>query len=112
MITDEVIKEIYKKFKKTGQSREKLNLDYFIDLLKQHHKIREEDIEIIIDDLEEFNPFRRFLLRSVTAILEFDKMVAIAFKNHILFLAKETPDIRVHIKPEEPKSLFGRLFRK
>lgn len=110
MITDEVIKEIYKKFKKSGQPREKLNLDYYIDLLSKHHNITSDDMEIVIRDLEEFNPFRRFLIRSLTAVLEFDKNIAFVFRNHILFMALETPDIRVHIKPEEPKSLLGRIF--
>ncbi len=110
MITDNVIKEIYKKFSKPHANDEELRLDYFIPMLVENHRIRLEDKEIIIDDLDEFNPFRRFLVSSLNAVLEFDKMVAFVFRNHILFLGKEDNQMRVHIKPEKPKSLFSRIF--
>ncbi|MBD5264368.1 MAG: hypothetical protein HDS48_02580 [Bacteroides sp.] len=110
MITDNVIKEIYKKFGKPHKSEEELNLDYFLQMLNKNHAISRDGMEIIIEDLDEFNPFRRFLIRGINATLEFDKMVAFVFKNHILFLGKEDNQLRVHIKPEKPKSFFGRLF--
>lgn len=110
MITDSVIKEIYQKFKKPQRKPEELNLDYFLPILQQHHSIKQLDDEIIIEDLEEFNPFRRFLIRSLTAVLEFDKRIAFVFRNHILFFGKENDEMRVHIKPERPKSLFSRIF--
>lgn len=110
MITDEVIKEIYRKFDRPHRNYEELRLDYFIDLLKENHKITLADEEVMIDDLEEFNPFRRFLVRSLHAVLEFDKMVAFVFRNHILFLGKEDNQMRVHIKPEKPQSGFKRLL--
>ncbi len=112
MITDEVIKEIYKKFSKPERDESELNLDFFVDLLKEQHDIRVIDNEIVIGKLEEFNPFRRFLKRSLTAVLEFDKVVAFVFRNHILFLVKDEDTIRVHIKPSPKKSFFGRLFGK
>ncbi|MDE6299597.1 MAG: hypothetical protein K2M10_08135 [Muribaculaceae bacterium] len=110
MITDSVIKEIYKKFGKPHKRREDLNLDYFLPMLQAHHSIESDDMEIVLKDLEEFNPFRRFLIRSMNAVLEFDKMVAFVFRDHILFLGKEDNQMRVHMRPEEKKSLFGRLF--
>lgn len=112
MITDSVIKEIYKKFGKPHKNADELRLDYYIPMLSAFHAIRKDDDEIIIDDLDEFNPFRRFLIRSVNAVLEFDKMVAFVFRNHILFLGKEDNQMRVHIKPEKPKSFLGRIFGK
>ena len=112
MITDRVIKEIYKKYSKPPKSRDALQLPYYLDLLGKTHNIEADEDEIIIKDLEEFNPFRRFLIRSLTGILEFDKMVAFVFKNHILFFGIEGNELRVHIKPEEPKSIFSRIFGK
>lgn len=109
MITDQVIKEIYKKMTKPPKDRSELRLGYFKDLLKTHN-LRIDDDEIIISDLEEFNPFRRFLIRSLHGVLEFDKVVAFVFKNHILFLSKEDNNIRIHMKPEENKSIFSRIF--
>lgn len=110
MITEQVISEIYKKYKKPLKNESELNLDYFLDILKQNHNISRADGEIVINDLEEFNPFRRFLIRSLHAVLEFDKMVAFVTNNHILFLGKENNALRVHFKPENKKSLFSRLF--
>lgn len=110
MITNEVISEIYKKFNKPHKNESELNLDYFLTLLNKHHVIRREDDEIIVESLEEGNLFRRFLIRSVNAVLEFDKIVAFVFKTHILFFGKDDETLRVHWKREEPKSLFQRIF--
>lgn len=110
MITEATIKEIYKKFGKSPKNIEELNLPYYLDILKDNHKIRETMDEIILDDLEEFNPFKRFLKRGINAVLEFDKMVAVVFRNHIIFLSKEDRGMRIHMKPDKPQGLFGRLF--
>ncbi len=110
MITDQVIKEIYKKFKKPPRNKSELNLDRIVELLKDHHPIRVEDGEVIIGDSKDFDPFKRFLVRGVHAVLEFDHDVAFVFKRHILFLGKDNDDMRVHIKPEEKKSIFSRIF--
>ncbi len=113
MITDAVIKEIYKKFKKPPKHEEELNLDYFIELLSNHHKIKVVDDgikEIVIEDLDMYNPFRRFLVRNLNAVLEFDKNIAFVFPNHILFLSRDSEDCNVHIKPEDKGSLFSRIF--
>ncbi|MBO4965359.1 MAG: hypothetical protein J6C81_03740 [Muribaculaceae bacterium] len=110
MITEEVLKDIYKQFKKPV-AREELNLDYFIDMLSKHHSFVVDDDEIIIENLEELNPFRRFLKRAIYVILEFDKNVAFVFENHIIFFGKENNSIRVYFRPEkENNSIFSRLF--
>lgn len=119
MITDEVIREIYKTNKKPPKDLNSLNLEEALHTLKAHHNLTldSEDLtkaEIIINDLEEFNPFRRFLVRSLHGVLEFDRMMAFVFRNHILFLGKEDNQLRVHFKPdedeEEEDSFFSRLF--
>ncbi len=110
MITDEVIKEIYKKYTKLPKNRDELQLDHFIKQLQENHKIEEDDMEIVLKDLEEFNPFRRFLKRSIYGVLEFDHIIAFIFRSHILFFGKNDNQLRVHIKPEKPKSLFSKIF--
>lgn len=112
MINDSVIKEIYSKFNKPHKNSEELRLEYFIPLLQQHHAIENDGFEIILKDLEEFNPFRRFLIRSLNAVLEFDKMIAFVFRNHILFFGKEDNQMRVHIRPEKKPNLFQKIFGK
>lgn len=110
MITDKVIKEIYKKFSKPPRSQDELRLDYFVPLLHKVHNITVSDDEILLNDLEEFNPFRRFLLRRVCAILEFDRFVALVLPTHILFLGKEDKTMRIHMKPQKSPSVFERIF--
>lgn len=120
MITDEVIREMYKNYRKPPKDLNNLNLQEYLSLLSGTHDLtldseQLESAEIIINDLEEFNPFRRFLVRSINAILEFDKMIAFVFNNHILFLGKDDNQLRVHFKPEdededEEDSFLSRLF--
>lgn len=110
MVTEDVIQEIYSRYKKPAKNREELNLPYFFDILKKHHSFTHNDMEVVLNDLEEFNPFRRFLIRSLAAVLEFDKVIAFVFPNHILFLDKDSEDLRVHLRPEKPKGFFSRLF--
>ncbi len=110
MITDEVIKEIYRKFSKPHKDVRELKLDYFAELLSEHHSLTITDDEVVINDVEDFSPFKRFLIRSLNAVLEFDKNVAFVFRGHILFLSKESPEMRIHIKPERKRSIFDRLF--
>ena len=110
MITEDVIKDIYRNYSKPIKNRDDLRLDYFLDLLKPIHELHQENDEIIVGNLEEFSPFRRFLIRSLHAILEFDHNVALVFRNHILFFGKEDEQLSVNFKPEEKKSFFGRLF--
>lgn len=115
MINESVIQEIYKKFSKPHKRVEDLQLDYYLPILQAHHSIEHREVspqisEIIINDLDEYNPFRRFLVRSLNAVLEFDKMIAFVFRNHILFFGKESNQMRVHIKPLKKKSFFSKIF--
>lgn len=112
MITDQVIKEIYKKYTKPAKSIDELDLDYYLKILRKHHNISEDRMEIVVEDLEEFNPFRMFLKRSIYTVLEFDTRIAFVFRSHILFFGKDNDELRVYIKPEKPKSFLGKLFGK
>ena len=110
MVDEQVIKEIYKKFRKPHKNVSDLRLDYFLPMLQQHHAIENDGFEIVLKDVDEYNPFRRFLIRSLTAVLEFDKLIAFVFRSHILFMGKEDNQLHVHIKPEDTPSLFDRIF--
>lgn len=113
MITSKVIDEIYKNFKKPPKHKSQLQLEHYIEQLAPHHllSLSEDGEEIIIGDLDDFNPFKRFLVNRLTGIVEFDKTVAFAFDNHIIFLDKDTNEMRVHFKSEK-RSLLSRLFRR
>lgn len=115
MITKEVIRDIYKEYQKPAENVDELRIPYFVELLAPHHHLKFDGDELIFEDMMEFNPFRRILVRNLHAILEFSKMVAFVFPNHILFLGKRSSELSAHFKPEdEPeekkKSILGRLF--
>ncbi|MBD5231968.1 MAG: hypothetical protein K2M14_07820 [Muribaculaceae bacterium] len=110
MVTKEVINEIYKKYSTPPKDVAVLDLPHYIELLKKHHNLSVEDDELINRDLEEFHPFRRFLVRRLTAVLNFDKVIAFVFNKHIIFFEKNSNKMHVHFKPEK-QSLISRLFR-
>lgn len=110
MITEEVINEIYKNYNKPCKNEAELNLPYFADLLKEHHRLTLKDDEVVVESLEEFSPFRRFLKRGLYAVLEFDSNVAFVFQAHILFFNKNNNKLSVHFRPAEKRSLLDRLF--
>ncbi len=110
MVTKDVIKEIYKKYSTPPKDIESLQLPHYIGLLKAHHNLEINGEEIVNHNLDDFNPFRRFLMRRLTAVLNFDKVVAFAFSRHIIFFDKESENIHVHFKPEK-RNFFSRLFR-
>lgn len=112
MITEEVIKEIYKNYNKPAKNEEELNLPYIINLLSPHHKLTEDGDEIIVESIEEFSPFRRFLKRGLFAVLEFDSNVAFVFKNHLLFFNKKSNQMSVHFAPAKEPSIWDKIFGK
>ncbi|MDE7180264.1 MAG: hypothetical protein K2N88_03600 [Muribaculaceae bacterium] len=110
MITEEVIKEIYKNYKKPCKNKEELNLPYFVALLSPHHTIRLEDDEVIVESIEEFSPFKRFLIRGLYAVLEFDRNVAFVFQTHIIFFSKKDDTMSVHFRPAKKPSILDMIF--
>ncbi len=111
MITETVIYEMYKAYSRRRMSDLDSRLHHFVGLLSEKHKIRETDTEIFVDSLEESNFFRRFLKRSIMAVVEFDKYVAFVFRTHIIFFNRETPEINIHIRREKKKTFWQRLFK-
>lgn len=110
MINEDNIKEIYKKYSRPAKNEEELRIPYFVDLLAEHNPIKHTGKEIEIVNLEEFSPFKRFLIRSLNAIIEFDKMIAFVFKNHIIFLGKEDDKMHIHLRPEKRRNIFDKIF--
>lgn len=112
MITQEVISEIYKSYNKPCKNEDDLNLPYFVELLRPHHRLTVDDMEVIVESEEEFSPFRRFLKRGLYAVLEFDRNVAFVFLSHILFFSKKDSNMSVHFRPAEKKrhSLLDAIF--
>lgn len=112
MITEEVIKEIYKNYNKPAKNKEELNLPHILEVLSPYHKLKMDDDEIIVESIEEFSPFRRFLIRGLYAVLEFDRNIAFVFKTHILFFSKKGPQMSVHFAPAKEPSIWDKIFGK
>lgn len=112
MITEEVIKEIYKNYNKPAKNPDELNLPHIVELLSPHHKLVIDGDEVIVESIEEFSPFRRFLIRGLYAVLEFDRNVAFVFKNHILFFSKKNNQMSVHFAPAKEPSIWDKIFGK
>lgn len=112
MINEDVINEIYKKYSKPIKDESELGLAYFADILNPHNPIKYNDMEVEIEKLDEFNPFKRFLIRSLNGVVEFDKRVAFVFKNHIIFLNSDSDQMYIHLKPESKSNIFSRIFGK
>lgn len=112
MITKEVITEIYKNYKKPAKTKEELNLPHIFDILSTHHNFYMDEDEIIVESIEEFNPFRRFLIRALYAVLEFDRHVAFVFNSHILFFNKDDGKVSVHFAPTKQPSIWDKIFGK
>lgn len=110
MITEEVINEIYKNYNKPCKNQEELNLPYFSVLLSPHHTLRVDDDEVIVESIEEFSPFKRFLIRGLYAVLEFDRNVAFVFQSHIIFFSKKDSTMSVHFRPAKKQSIFDKIF--
>lgn len=106
MINDEVIKEIYKKYKRPAKQAE-LNLPYFQELLAENNPIIINDEMVEIKRMDQFSPFKRFLIKSIHTVIEFERMVAFVFCNRIMFLDKNEPQVHVHLKPERRRKFLG-----
>lgn len=110
MITDKVINEIYRRFRKPPKDIESLRLPEIMDILKKHHNISFNGKELVFEDLDEFNPFRMMLARRLLAVMEFDRFVAFVLPSHILFLSKNDNAARVRMRPESQENILQRIF--
>lgn len=112
MITDEVIRTIYKLNRKPQKGLFKAQIEHLIDTLKKTHDVAINSEELILKDLEEESPFRVVLINKIMGIEEFERTMAVILPNCILFFSKETNDIHIHIKmpkmsfKDKLKSLF------
>ena len=110
MVTKAVIKELYKKFKEPPEDVGILNLSYFMELLKEHHPMRIDGGEIVVENVDEYSPFRRMLIKRLTGVMEFNKYVAFVMQEHILFFEKRGKGILLHLIPTKKKSRINEFF--
>lgn len=116
MVTKRVIKELYQRFNAPPKDVSVLNLSHHMDILREYHPMKIDGDEIIVENVEEYSPFRRMLIKRITGIIEFNKYVAFVMTEHIFFFEKRGREISLHFLPIKKKSwikrFLGRLLKK
>lgn len=108
MITNSVIKEIYKRYRKRQKSIDDLEVELLFERLHPSHEIELVGDSLRVGSVPIESPFRDIALSAICKILDFEKHVAIVMHSSILFLNKEDNGVSVHIKPLKP-SIWRRV---
>lgn len=112
MITQKVIDQLYKTYRKAPLSADDLDIGLLFEYLLDFHEIAIDDnANLIIGSMPEGSPFRVIPLSHIHAIVEFDKKIAIVLHSSIIFLNKYDSQTNVHIQMNR-QSLFDRIFRR
>lgn len=111
MITQEVIKEIYKKYKKRPASPDELNMPPLFEAAHPSHDIRIDDEKLVINGMAPSSIFRAIPLKNIHAILEFESHIAVVLHSSIIFLSKADNGIFINFKPLE-EGFWGKLKSK
>lgn len=116
MITKEVIQEIYRQYPKRAKSVDELDFGLLFDSVGAIHDINVDfnTNRLIIGSLDSRSIFRSIPLTHIHAFVPFEEWTAIVLNASILFLNKKTPDVSVHLKPQEVsmadklRAMFGK----
>ena len=116
MITKEVIQAIYKQYPKRAKSVDDLNFGLLFDTVGEIHNINVDFTtnRLIIGSLDNRSIFRSIPLTHIHAFVPFEEWTAIVLNASIIFLKKNSPEVSIHLKPQEQtvgdrlKSIFGR----
>lgn len=111
MITNNVIKNIYKQYKSRPASVDDLNLQLLFEHAIVNHGIYVDDGNLVIESVTEDSPFYSIPLDRIHGICEFERVIAIVLPSAILFLNKHDAGVNVHLKPAE-MSIVDRLREK
>lgn len=109
MITGKVIHEIYKKYRKSPQSSDCLDLDLLYNGVSEIHNIEIKNNNLVIGSVGEKSPFYSLPLKKIHGIVNFENCVAIVLHSSILFLDKKENKVQIHIKMQKP-NLWQRLI--
>lgn len=110
MITQKVIDQLYKTFKKPPRTADDLDVDLLFEHLIEHHDIQIDDnANLVTGSFPENSPFYRIPLSHIHAIVEFENKIAIVLHSSILFLNKHDNRSSIHVKMPK-KTLMERFF--
>ncbi len=108
MVTKKVIDTLYSTCNSRPDSPDELNIALLFEALEEHHAIRIDDGDIIINSIPKESPFNRISLSRINDIVEFEDEVAIVLHSSIILLNKADSKAFIHIREEKP-SFIDRL---
>ncbi|MDE6101232.1 MAG: hypothetical protein K2G01_09330 [Paramuribaculum sp.] len=110
MITQKVIEQLYKTYKKPPVTADDLDIDLlFIHVLENHDIAIDDHANLIVGSLPVGSPFHKIPLGHIHAIVEFENRIAIVLHSSILFLNKYDSRSNVHIRMPK-RSLLDKIF--
>lgn len=112
MITKKVIEAIYKKYRKTPESPDFLDMPLLFDYASEHHNIS-IDMDgpvdsLVIGSIDRDSPFHRIPLEKIHAIIPFEEWIAIVLHSSIIFLNRKSNKVSIHIRTHKP-TLMDRI---
>jgi len=111
MISSDIIKTLYKKYRKRPQSIDSLDIAQLFTRGAHHDLIIDPDTEdLYIGSIPEDSPFHIIPLRNVNAIVPFEEWIALVMHSSILFLNTKDNQTNIHIKMNDEAGFFSRIF--
>lgn len=110
MITQKVIDQLYKTYRKPPLSADDLDIDLLFTHLFEFHDVAIDDnANLLLNSLPAGSPFRKIPLSHIHAIVEFESKIGIVLHSSIIFLNKNDSRSNIHIKiPKE--SILRKIF--
>ena len=112
MITEKVIKDLYKTYKKRPASADELDIGLLFEHLIDNHDFSiDDEAHLIINSFPTDSPFHRIALNHIHAIVEFEHKIAIVLHSSIIFLNKNDSRTYIHIRQRKPGIIDRILYR-
>ncbi len=112
MVTQEVIKTLYRQFNKPPKSVDELNIALLFDYAVENHGIYLDEECLYIGSVDPKSPFATLPLDRINEIVEFESVIAIVLPAAIVFLGKDNSDVNVHIRLDDDEAehtLWGKI---
>jgi len=112
MITEKLIRSLYKTYKKCPESADELDIGLLFEDNIKHHVIEiDNEAHLIINSISKDSPFHCLSLNRIHAIVEFEHSVAIVLHSSIIFLNKHDIKSNIHIRQAKASILDKIRYR-
>lgn len=97
-MNNEIIKSLYKKFKRQPSDLDGRHLDLLCDNIVDQRGIELDDDCLVFTDMTEDAPLRRIRLDHIYGVQEIGGWLAIVLHSSILFFHPQTLQTQVHLR--------------